>query len=416
MLSKSIKEVNKIADHLSEIRGCYESSYIEVMGKVIQREMGIFRILSHFTTEDSYYKAMLWSPVSSEDAIEAKINDINENLTYKVSRRKRHFQFQPPTSIVKNKFLDVFQKIVNIYGTPRYREINPAIFTSITLPMQFGVMFGDVGHGKKSTKIKSNLLILGLIFLIVGYLLFFKPELFKKIGLSGALQAKWLVLLMGVFSVYSGLIYNEFMSMKFPFFQTCFPKLKQSKGCVYPVGFDWMWAKAGNMETFYNSYRTKLSVIIGFCHITLGIVLKGMSDFFNGNTTEIVLDFIPKMVFFCGVFGYLVFLIVFKWLHSWGSSPPSLLSVMINLYKKPTPVNQVFGNLEQQHSLQISLLSKLESLEARLISLTSDPLFQFKLFYFDLIELRHCLFLLTSHASCETNHRPHEENQQKSEC
>ena len=40
-----------------------------------------------------------------------------------------------------------FQNIVNTYGMPRYKEINPAVFTMITFPFLYGVMYGDVGHG-----------------------------------------------------------------------------------------------------------------------------------------------------------------------------------------------------------------------------------------------------------------------------
>ena len=49
---------------------------------------------------------------------------------------------------------------------------------------------------------------------------------------------------MGIFSIYCGLMYNDFMALPLSFFTTCYetdPLTKvttRKPGCVYPVGFD----------------------------------------------------------------------------------------------------------------------------------------------------------------------------------
>ncbi|OQS02292.1 vacuolar proton translocating ATPase A subunit, partial [Thraustotheca clavata] len=52
----------------------------------------------------------------------------------------------PPTYFQTNKFTSAFQAFVDTYGVPRYGEVNPAVFTAVSFPFLFGVMYGDIGH------------------------------------------------------------------------------------------------------------------------------------------------------------------------------------------------------------------------------------------------------------------------------
>jgi V-type H+-transporting ATPase subunit a len=119
--------------------------------------------------------------------------------------------------------------------------------------------------------------MLGLIILLVGIGLFWKKELLEKNGIGGLAKARWIITMLGACSTYSGLIYNEFMSLKIPFFGTCNPDFKvKTPDCMYPFGFDWIWGISGTEITFFNSYRTKFSVIVGFLQMSFGIILKGI--------------------------------------------------------------------------------------------------------------------------------------------
>ncbi len=117
----------------------------------------------------------------------------------------------PPTFHKQNKITTGFQSLVNAYGVPSYQEINPAPFTVITFPFLFAVMFGDFGH--------ALLVVLVALFMVMR-----ENSLKKSIKGNEIFEmlfgGRYIVLLMGLFSLYTGLIYNDFFSKSAVIFGT----------------------------------------------------------------------------------------------------------------------------------------------------------------------------------------------------
>lgn len=87
---------------------------------------------------------------------------------------KDETSLEPPTKLKNNWFFKPFEWLVNLYGTPRYTEIDPTPFVSISYMLLFGIMFGDLGQG--------------FILLVGGHFLSKKMKLFggliSRLGIS----------------------------------------------------------------------------------------------------------------------------------------------------------------------------------------------------------------------------------------
>jgi len=97
---------------------------------------------------------------------------------------------------------------------------------------------------------------------------------------------RYLLLLMGCFAVYMGTIYNDFVSIPLNWFGSCWENVRDETGawvgepipdCVCPYGMDPKWYIAYNELIFFNSYKMKLSVIMGVTQMIFGVLLKGFN-------------------------------------------------------------------------------------------------------------------------------------------
>jgi V-type H+-transporting ATPase subunit a len=90
----------------------------------------------------------------------------------------------------------------------------------------------------------------------------------------------------------------------------------------------------------------KISVIIGVVHMTLGVFVKASNTIYFGRAIDFFFEFIPQLVFMILLFGYMDFLIIYKWLSNWPnpSVAPSIITTMINMPLKLGKTVIYFGS------------------------------------------------------------------------
>ncbi len=173
-----------------------------------------------------------------------------------------------PTLLRNPPIVKDFELFPEIYGLPKYDEVDPTLLLSFTFPFFLALCIGDAGYG-----------------LLLGILAFFSPGLFKEV-ITGRLRK---ILLVGAaFSVPVGLLV----------------------GGVF--GFGPLWV---------NPIKTpipilKLAILIGLTHVTIGFLLSSLKGWWRRDWRE-GLDGLAKAVGILGFFG-LCFSIVGIGLHEFG--------------------------------------------------------------------------------------------------
>ncbi|KFV58884.1 V-type proton ATPase 116 kDa subunit a isoform 1, partial [Gavia stellata] len=297
--------------------------------------------------------AEVWCPVADLDSIQFALRRGTEHSGSTVPSILNRMQTNqtPPTYNKTNKFTSGFQNIVDAYGIGTYGEINPAPYTIITFPFLFAVMFGDFGHGILMT------LIAVWMVLRESRILSQKSdnEMFNMV-----FSGRYIILLMGLFSTYTGLIYNDCFSKSLNMFGSSWsvrpmfskgnwsdallentpllqlnPAIPGVFGGPYPFGIDPIWNIASNKLAFLNSFKMKMSVILGIIHMLFGVTLSLLNHIYFKKPLNIYLGFIPEIIFMSSLFGYLVILIFYKWTaydaHT-SKDAPSLLIHFINMF------------------------------------------------------------------------------------
>jgi V-type H+-transporting ATPase subunit a len=359
-LVESAEILSKGAQVINELLLAFASTY-RTWDFVVQKEKMVFDALNmcEFDIKRHVFIAEGWVPSAQYEVVVQALQDATTEcgLDTRPIINKLDSRLTPPTYIPVTNFTSGFQALVNTYGTPRYREANPGAFCCIFFPFLFGIMFGDFGHG--------------LMLAMFGYFLIQKEKDWGDgAGLNDMVQmcygGRYIIFLNGLFGAYVGFMYNEAFAFPMNWFsgtrwavvgepgEPCevfedgtVPTCELPASGPYPVGIDPIWHYTANKITFFNSFKMKISIIVGVIQMTVGICLSLLNHIEYKDYKRIAFEYIPEMVFFEGIFGYLVFCIFYKWSVDWngdvgvpgnpGPQPaPSLLTLLINMFMSPT--------------------------------------------------------------------------------
>jgi len=307
---------------------------IKVWFVKVRKIKAIYHTLNYFNLDTSQkcLIAECWIPRLDMEAIQLALRRGTEKSGSTIAPILNEMATTeaPPTFFRTNKFTSAFQALINAYGVATYREANPAVYTIITFPFLFAIMFGDAGHG---------VIMFGFAFWCI---LKEKQLMARKSDneiWNYFFSGRYLIALMGIFSIYTGLIYNDVFSKSMNLFGSAWQVTEQRNtildhktlmlqpaqnkmntsgesdfmGSPYPFGIDPVWQISTNKIVFLNSFKMKISIIIGVVHMMFGVLLSLWNNKYFAKTVNITCEFIPQLTFLSCMFGYMALLMFHKW-------------------------------------------------------------------------------------------------------
>ncbi|MBI5224551.1 hypothetical protein HY989_01650 [Candidatus Micrarchaeota archaeon] len=178
-----------------------------------------------------------WIESRNFDDFESSLEKLGAFLLEKVETKET-----PPSKLNNPKLIRPFEFMVEFFSLPKSFEIDPTFFISITFPLFFGMIMGDIGYGMLA------------LFAALAIKLKSKADLMKRIGGMLALSA--------VSAIFFGVIFGEFFGLEHIFGIELHPLVHRAK----------------EVEELIN-----ISLLLGVLHLSLGFIIGAFTQFSNGH-------------------------------------------------------------------------------------------------------------------------------------
>ncbi len=163
---------------IDDVRAKYLEEIIRLNSEV-QLEKTIHELQDNVAVTKNFFYFATWVSQNDWEIVENAVTAEHGNVIIQpITSKEVDKEIIPPTKLKNNKLIKPFELLVNMYGIPNYKEIDPTLFLGVTYLILFGAMFGDVGQG--------------VIFVLLGFLMTRKNpspygEILKRIGLSSTI-------------------------------------------------------------------------------------------------------------------------------------------------------------------------------------------------------------------------------------
>ncbi len=147
-LAQTAEEMEQQKLTLNTLHKKYEEQLKSILWKVRASRM-LADSMSRYGQLRYTYLVVGWVPSSRLETVIGNLKKASGSILIDATpgRRAGTQNQAVPVALRNPGWLGAFQNLVTTYAQPRYEEIDPTILITLTFPLLFGAMFGDVVHG-----------------------------------------------------------------------------------------------------------------------------------------------------------------------------------------------------------------------------------------------------------------------------